>query len=102
MKKNWLIILLLCIILTGCSSQPQESSQPQDASQPQTEAQQPDSEDSATNETAAPVVSGPSFDGYKKIEVDGGDMSGHREPSVVVDIGFGNREYWAFTNVIFR
>lgn len=38
------------------------------------------------------------FDGYKLIEVDGGDLSGHREPNVVVDIGFGDREYWAFTN----
>lgn len=32
------------------------------------------------------------------IEVDGGDMSGTREPNVKVDIGFGNREYWAYTN----
>ena len=38
------------------------------------------------------------FDGYRMIEVDGGNLSGHREPNVVVDIGFGDREYWAFTN----
>lgn len=38
------------------------------------------------------------FSGYKLIEVDGGDLSGHREPKVVVDIGYGDREYWAFTN----
>ena len=38
------------------------------------------------------------FAGYKLIEVDGGNLSGHREPNVVVDIGFGDREYWAFTN----
>lgn len=38
------------------------------------------------------------FVGYKLIEVDGGDLSGYREPNVVVDIGFGDREYWAFTN----
>lgn len=38
------------------------------------------------------------FSGYKLIEVDGGDLSGYREPNVVVDIGFGDREYWAFTN----
>ncbi|WP_240377725.1 DNA/RNA non-specific endonuclease, partial [Bacillus piscicola] len=38
------------------------------------------------------------FSEYKLIEVDGGDLSGHREPKVVVDIGYGNREYWAFTN----
>lgn len=38
------------------------------------------------------------FQGYKLIEVDGGDLSGNREPNVVVDIGFGDREYYAFTN----
>jgi hypothetical protein len=38
------------------------------------------------------------FEGYRKIEVDGGDLSGNRESKVVVDIGFGDREYYAFTN----
>ncbi len=38
------------------------------------------------------------FAGYRLIEVYGGDLSGHREPNVVVDIGFGDREYYAFTN----
>lgn len=38
------------------------------------------------------------FNGYKIIEVDGGNTSGQRESNVVVDIGFGDREYWAFTN----
>ncbi len=35
---------------------------------------------------------------YPIREVDGGDLSGEREPNVAVNIGFGNREYWAFTN----
>lgn len=39
-----------------------------------------------------------SFEGYKEIQVDGGDLSGHRQANVVVDIGFGDRDYWAFTN----
>lgn len=38
------------------------------------------------------------FAGYKLIKVDGGNLSGHRQPNVAVDIGFGDREYWAFTN----
>lgn len=38
------------------------------------------------------------FRGYKKLEVSPCDLSGNREPNVVVDIGFGDREYWAFTN----
>lgn len=35
---------------------------------------------------------------YKIIDVDGGDISGDRKALVAVDIGFGDREYWAFTN----
>ena len=38
------------------------------------------------------------FDGYTWLEVEGGDLSGHREANVVVNIGFGDREYYAFTN----
>ncbi len=38
------------------------------------------------------------FDGYTLIEVNGGDLSGDRKPNAVVDVGFGEREYWAFTN----
>ena len=34
----------------------------------------------------------------EEIVVDGGDMSGTRESNVKVDIGFGDREYWAYTN----
>ncbi|MGH0053938.1 MAG: stalk domain-containing protein [Sphaerochaetaceae bacterium] len=32
------------------------------------------------------------------IEVDGGDLSGYRLSNVVVDIGYGERDYWAYTN----
>lgn len=38
------------------------------------------------------------FSGYERIEVAACDLSGHREPNVVVDVGYGKREYWAFTN----
>ncbi len=48
--------------------------------------------------TEPPKSEGDVFEGYTKIEVDGGDQSGTREANVVVDIGFGDREYWAFTN----
>lgn len=40
----------------------------------------------------------PSFEGYSLIEVDGGNLSGYREAKAVVDIGYGSREYYAFTN----
>lgn len=39
-----------------------------------------------------------SLEENKLIEVDGGNQSGDREPNVIVDIGFGDREYYAFTN----
>ena len=53
-----------------------------------------------TNQNINSVVdfSSESFEGYKLIVVDGGDQSGDREANVVVDIGFGDREYFAFTN----
>ena len=44
---------------------------------------------------AQPYVS---LDGYALIEVYGGELSGYRAAKVVVDIGFGDREYWAYTN----
>ena len=51
----------------------------------------------ATTESSTDTTSD-MFKGYKIIEVDGGNLSGHREPNVAVNIGFGDREYWAFTN----
>ena len=39
-----------------------------------------------------------SHDGYTLIEVYGGELSGYRATNAVVDIGFGDREYWAYTN----
>ena len=86
MLKNWLIIFIICTILTGCSSQPQAG------------AQLPASQDLSTNETSVPVDANSQFEGYKIINVDGGDRSGAREANVTVDIGYGDREYWAFTN----
>ena len=35
---------------------------------------------------------------YQIIEVEGGNLSGSREPNVAVDVGFGDRIYWALTN----
>lgn len=38
------------------------------------------------------------FEGYTLLEVSGGDTRGERLANVVVDVGYGDREYWAFTN----
>ena len=84
MIQNWLVILLIGIILTGCSPQ-----------QPEEQTQQSVQYSKTTENTAEKELS---FDGYQKIEVDGGDLNGHREANAAVDIGFEDREYWAFTN----
>jgi len=55
------------------------------------------SKEEAKKETSAAITED-IFSGYKLIVVDGGNLSGHRESNVVVDIGFGDREYYAFTN----
>ena len=52
---------------------------------------------SDASESAEPQSS-VSLDGYALIEVYGGELSGYRAANVVVDIGFGDREYWAYTN----
>lgn len=80
----------------------QESNQEQEIASEASSAVSDESQvdDPESNKTVAEVVAHetPLFDGYKLIYVDGGDLSGHREANVVVDIGFGDREYWAFTN----
>lgn len=112
---------LAALLLTGCaaeeSSAPtpkgdQSTSQETSAAEKTKEKQQETtpadtpSAETAEAETAKPVQENDStvssedksFPGYTPIEVDGGDLSGDREPNVVVNIGFGDREYWAFTN----
>lgn len=38
------------------------------------------------------------FEGYTLLEIDACDFDGDRMANVVVDIGYGDRDYWAFTN----
>lgn len=53
---------------------------------------------SVSTEDKQPIKQEVSIANNRVIEIDGGDMSGTREPNVKVDIGFGDREYWAYTN----
>ncbi|NKE03988.1 DNA/RNA non-specific endonuclease [Mesobacillus selenatarsenatis] len=108
-KINYLILLLTTIFIVGCTSVEDAS-----ITDGKTESQEVTTvntnEDTEKEETTNSVDDEPAaeetstqpdnelFPGYKLIEVDGGDLSGYREPNVVVDIGFGDREYWAFTN----
>jgi predicted double-glycine peptidase len=53
-----------------------------------------ETEEEILNEEVSVIDQHESFEGYKIIEVDGGNLSGYREPNVAVDVGFGDREYW--------
>lgn len=98
---------LAALLLTGCAAE--ESSAPtpkvdQAASQETPSAEKTEEKQQETTPADTPSAetaeaeATESFPGYKPIEVDGGDLSGDRKPNVVVNIGFGDREYWAFTN----
>ena len=78
------IILLSLFVFAACSAPPVEN----------TEKVVIEDSISAHEEVQ---ISDP-FEGYRLIEVDGDDQSGHREANVVVNVGFGDREYWAYTN----
>ncbi|WP_419957751.1 DNA/RNA non-specific endonuclease [Psychrobacillus psychrotolerans] len=108
-KMSYIILLLTTIFMVGCTNLEDASvtdveTDLQEATTVETNI---NSEKEETNSTVIdePVVketpaqsNNDIFSGYKLIEVDGGDLSGHREPKVVVDIGYGDRKYWAFTN----
>ncbi len=109
MKKKMILLnlFLMTIFIVGCTN-PEDASTANTQTAPQEVNETNDSsKEEKTIKTVAnlPVVeetptksNNERFSGYKHIEVDGGDLSGYREPNVVVDIGFGDREYWAFTN----
>jgi hypothetical protein len=108
-KVNYLILLLTIIFMVGCTNVEDASitdgeTIPQEATTGNTNKSS-EKEETFTTVVDEPVVeetptqpNNELFSGYKLIEVDGGDLSGYREPNAVVDIGYGDREYWAFTN----
>lgn len=109
-KTSFLALLLTIIFMVGCTNVEDASVTDKETDSEDVTAVETNSTNSEIEETIntvedEPVVEETStdqnidlFSGYKLIEVDGGDLSGYREPNVVVDIGFGDREYWAFTN----
>jgi len=106
-KMSYLIVLLTTIFIVGCSNVEEASITGGETDSQEVTSVNKNSEKEETINTvddepvAGETASQPNnelFAGYKPIEVDGGDLSGYREPNVVVDIGYGDREYWAFTN----
>jgi hypothetical protein len=108
-KMNYLILLLTIIFMVGCTNV-EDTSNTDVETDLQEVTTDTTNKNSGIKEAVKAVVDEPLgeetstqpnnelFSGYNLIEVDGGDLSGHREPNVVVDIGYGDREYWAFTN----
>ena len=112
-KTNYVVLLLTLILMVGCTevedaSVTDNETESQEASTVDTQENSQKEEpattviDDATEEETSAQSNDELFAGYKLIQVDGCNTSGHREAKVVVDIGYGEREYWAFTNVIFR
>ena len=114
MKTNYLVLLLTLILMVGCTevedaSVTDNETESQEANTVDTDEtskkeepattviDEPKEEETVTEETSA-QSNDDLFAGYKLIEVDGCDLSGNRQAKVVVDIGYGEREYWAFTN----
>ena len=111
--KIFVLLILILNLFTACapaseSSIPTKTSNIVESADKITEQSFPltidaeTSESFSTNKTPSEPArdySDITFNGkYNLIEVDGGDRNGIREPLVVVDIGFGDREYWAYTN----
>ncbi|KOP79350.1 hypothetical protein AMS59_10045 [Lysinibacillus sp. FJAT-14745] len=101
-KINYLILLLTAIFIVGCTNVKDVSNTDGKADSQEVTTKNSEKEKTTTEKQVVKETSTQSkdqlFKGYKLIKVDGGDLSGHREPNVVVDIGFGDREYWSFTN----
>lgn len=119
-KAAFLLVSLVMMTLAACAQEQDQASDKDDTKQVSEQKADESKKDGAKSEAAeaeeskdepekresepATTASATSINGdidysdYKLIEVDGGDRSGDREPNVRVDIGFGDREYWAFTN----
>ncbi|WP_214834155.1 DNA/RNA non-specific endonuclease [Exiguobacterium sp. s152] len=112
MKFTYLALPLAILLMAGCTSENTPSTN-EKAEEPATQTEEVvDTTETSTDDSNTETTSGEPaeaeetvtnsdnnlFSGYKLIDVDGGDVSGYREANVIVDIGYGDREYWAFTN----
>ncbi|OAT86060.1 hypothetical protein A6P54_17765 [Bacillus sp. MKU004] len=105
MKLNGLLLLLTSMVIVGCANV-EGAAAPDEEAEPKVEATEnadkaaPEAVDEpeAVAEETSTQTNDEGFPGFDLLEVDGGDLSGYRQPNAVVDIGFGDREYWAFTN----
>lgn len=117
-KRAWLLLIASSVLLISACTPTGEAteevmesetvetiveteSKEEESSSPESESESAVSSESAASTESEPIEekqASVSHAGYTLIEVDGGDLSGYRQANVVVDIGFGDREYWAYTN----
>lgn len=108
-NMNYLIILLTVIFMVGCTdveeatvtdgeTETQGVTQTKTAKSSEKGETIPTAVEKSTVEETPTQSNDERFEGYELIEVEGGNLSGTRKPNVVVEIGYGDREYWAFTN----
>lgn len=111
MKFKFKYALLSLALLTGCSTSEPEVildkpikmieeilGQNEGPSKDETSKDLTGTSENNSTSQVPTIQEGPDTTKHKLIEVDGGDTSGYRQSNVVVDIGFGDREYWAYTN----
>lgn len=126
-QMNYWIVLLLAVFMAGCTEtetaetpdtevQQEAAVETEAPEEAETDTEAPEEsideaadasdteqadtivEDEPEAEEPAAEPSEEQFEGYELVEVDGGDLSGYREANTVVSVGYGDREYWAFTN----
>ncbi|WP_024834548.1 DNA/RNA non-specific endonuclease [Ruminiclostridium josui] len=108
MRKHIIAYFLIIALLTGCTVQnaPEQINSTSTLTENSTaiksaipsENQRKLPSKTTAQAPSKPTQSSPSKGKYKEIKVDGGDTTGTRKPMVVVDVGYGSREYWAYTN----
>lgn len=112
MKFTYLAFPLAILLMAGCTSEDtpstiEKAEEPATQTEKVVETTETSTDDPNTETTSEEPAEAEEtvtnsdnnlFSGYKLIDVDGGDVSGYREANVVVDIGYGDRKYWAFTN----
>ncbi len=116
-KLTWIIVMIL--LIAGCNTsteKPKENKfiygsenssnelngqteKPDKTTQEEKTEERPEENNAVSKEEPlnAPDLS-PKEDGYKVIEVPACSTNGYRESNAKVDIGYGDREYWAYTN----
>lgn len=113
MKRIWLTLFTSsALLLSGCTTTGAATEEVLDLGSIETSVEVEtveSSEESSSEKESEAAVSTESqpvaetqasvaHEGYTLIEVGGGDLSGDRKANAVVEIGFGDREYWAYTN----